>query len=357
MKNGKTILCKENCNFMIKILIQKILPFFFIFFISCYNEPINSLVVISGETQGTTYNIQYLIEDCKGCSDDQQKIYKTEIEKVLSLVDETFSLWNMHSDLTRINDGEKIKVNSMFKAVFSAAEEIYNETDGMYDCSIAPLTHYWGFTGDYEKLDNADTSEIYRRLMLVNYSKLKIIDDSIQLPDGMQLDYNSLVQGYSVDLISEIFLKNNVFNFLVEIGGEIRAYGKNIDGESWIVGIDKPNEKLDLKNRFQVLLSLDNMSLATSGNYRKFRELNGIKYSHTINPNTGYFANNKMLSATVIHESCMLADAYATAFMSMGIQESIAYCKNNQEVKSYFVYSDDKGNWKVYSSPNLKILE
>ena len=242
----------------------------------------------------------------------------------------------------------------MFSDVFKAAGKVYFESDGEFDCSIAPLTNYWGY-GPNEELLEIDSVEVLRRLSLVDYSKISIVNDSIFLPVGMQLDFNSIAQGYSVDLVSDFLLKYGITNYLVEIGGEIQAHGKNSDYEFWTVGIDKPLEKIDLEDRFQFIISLENSSLATSGNYRKFKEINGVKYSHTISTKTGFFAENRMLSATVIHPSCMFADAYATAFMSMGVRKSKEFIINNPHMKVYFVYSNLEGEKKIFTSGNLDI--
>ena len=315
---------------------------------SCVTKTTHILVSNTGQTQGTFYHIQYISEGGEN--------YKSQIDSLLILVDNSLSTWKENSLISRINRGEKVKVDKMFSDVFSAAEKVYLESDSLFDCSIAPLTNYWGFGPENVSLV-VDSFEVSRRLKLVNYSRLKIINDSLLLPKGMQLDYNSIAQGYSVDVISDYLFSKGVSDYLVEIGGELTARGVNPDGEYWTIGIDKPQEEMDISDRFQFIISLENTSLATSGNYRKYKEINGVKYSHTISTKTGYFAKNRMLSATVIHPSCMLSDAYATAFMCMGIKKSKDFLLTHTELKVYFVYSDKQGNWKTFSTENLEISE
>ena len=321
---------------------------FLIINVSCVTKTTHILVSNTGQTQGTFYHIQYISEGGEN--------YKSQIDNLLHLVDNSLSTWKENSLISRINRGEKVKVDKMFSDVFSAAEKVYLESDSLFDCSIAPLTNYWGFGPENVSLV-VDSFEVSRRLKLVNYSRLKIINDSLLLPKGMRLDYNSIAQGYSVDVISDYLFSKGVSDYLVEIGGELTARGVNPDGEYWTIGIKKPQEEMDISDRFQFIISLENTSLATSGNYRKYKEINGVKYSHTISTKTGYFAKNRMLSVTVIHPSCMFSDAYATAFMCMGIKKSKDFLLTHTELKVYFVYSDKQGNWKTFSTENLEISE
>ena len=318
---------------------------FLIIIASCITKTTHILVSNTGQTQGTFYHIQYISEGGEN--------YKSQIDSLLILVDNSLSTWKENSLISRINRGEKVKVDKMFSDVFYAAEKVYLESDSLFDCSIAPLTNYWGFGPENVSL-LVDSVEVSRRLKLVNYSRLKIINDSLLLPIGMQLDYNSIAQGYSVDVVANYLFSQGVSDYLVEIGGELTARGVNPDGEYWTVGIDKPQEEMDLSDRFQFIISLENTSLATSGNYRKYKEINGVKYSHTISTETGYFAQNRMLSVTVLHPSCMLSDAYATAFMCMGIKKSKELVSKHPELEVYFVYSDKQGNWKIFVSENLE---
>ena len=325
-----------------------ILISFLLLFSACSSEVTNILVRNTGETQGTFYHIQYISEGGKD--------YKQQMDSLLLEIDSSLSTYKEYSLISRLNKGEKLKVDNFFEEVFYAAEKVYTESDGDFDCSIATLSNYWGF-GFEDNLSEIDSSEVKRRLNLVDFSKLKIINDSLLLPKGMQLDFNAIAQGYSVDVVALFLERKGIKNYLVEIGGELKANGVNSENKIWLIGIDKPTENMETNEGYQIILPLNNSSLATSGNYRKFKEINGVKYSHTISTKTGYFAKNRMLSVTVIHPSCMLSDAYATAFMAMGIKKSKEFTNLHPELKVYIVYSDIKGDWETFSTENLEIPE
>ena len=322
---------------------------FLAFLFSCQSLEVNTILVQNtGQTQGTFYHIQYMSENGES--------YKNQIDSLLLEIDSSLSNYVDFSIISRANRGEKVKVDQMFLNVFYAADKVFLESEGLFDCSIAPLTNYWGFGPDNDVL-KVDSVEVAKKLKLVDYSKLEIINDSLTLPTGMQLDYNSIAQGYSVDVVADYLSSKGIVDYLVEIGGELTAKGVNSDSDFWWIGIDKPSEETDYNSRYQIILPLENSSLATSGNYRKYKEIDGIKYSHTISTETGYFAKNRMLSVTVIHPSCMLSDAYATAFMCMGIKQSKEFARDNPDLKLYFVYSDKNGNWETFSTKNLEISE
>ena len=194
---------------------------------------------------------------------------------------------------------------------------------------------------------------INRILNDIGFQRIKLIGDSLVMPDNMSLDFNSLAQGFTVDLIGRYLETKNIHNFLIEVGGEILAKGLNDDDKIWRIGIDKPLNNIDYNDRFQLILDLENKALATSGNYRKFYIKNGLKYSHMINPFTGFPAQNNLLSVTVIHDDCIMADAYSTAFMVMGVKEAKQFVLLNPEIETYLVYTDKDGNWKTYISPRM----
>jgi thiamine biosynthesis lipoprotein len=254
-----------------------------------------------------------------------------------------------------LNTGENVKTDSLFNQVFNAANKVYQQTEGHFDCSIRPLVNEWGFYKD--KLGDSlavDSLKFRKLLPYVGFDKIRLIADSLVLPKGMSLDFNSIAQGFTVDVIAKFLESKNIKNYLVEVGGELLAKGKNADGNIWRVGVDKPSEDIDVNERFQFILDLENKALATSGNYRKFYEKNGVKYSHTINPFSGFPAQNRLLSATVIHDNCMLADAYATAFMVMGVKKSKQFAKLHPEIEVYLVYTGQDGSWKTFISPAIE---
>ena len=169
----------------------------------------------------------------------------------------------------------------------------------------------------------------------------------------MRLDFNSIAQGFSVDLIGDYLISMGVNDFMIELGGEILVKGKNPNGELWTIGIEKPTDKIDI-TEYQFIVPLRNKALDTSGNYRKYYIKDGVKYSHTINPFTGFPAKNKLLSVTVIHDQCMLADAYATAFMSMGLSKTKKFLARNPNIQVCLVYTNKDGEWETYVSKDLE---
>lgn len=334
-------------NYTMVLRFFKVWSFIILIFllISCESEKSNSILVSdSGQTQGTYYHIKYMIEDGESL--------KKNIDSLLIVIDNSLSTYNPNSLISRINNGEIIATDSMLRTVFRAANEVYENTNGAFDCSITPLVNAWGF--GFSNKEKMDTARVIELLNLVDFKKIKLSNDTILMNENMMLDFNSLAQGYTVDLIAQMFDGIGLDNYLIEVGGEIKSKGKNPDNNFWTIGVDRPNEIINPKDRFQFILNLFNTSLATSGNYRKFYQENGVKYSHVINPKTGFPSLNKLLSVTVIHESCMKADAYATAFMVMGLKKSKLYLDNNTDLKAYIVYRDTDGELNTFISEDLQ---
>jgi len=319
---------------------------FIVFLFSCSSSDNNILVTNSGEAQGTYYHIKYM--------SDNGKDYYLQIDSILQEVDSSLSIYKNFSLISRLNRGESLKVDSLFNTVFRAAEKVFRQSEGNFDCSVYPLVYAWGFykddLGDSLVIDSAKFRSVLKD---IGFQKIKLIDDSLVMPQKMILDFNALAQGFTVDLIARYLESKEVENYLVEIGGELLAKGKNDDGNIWRVGVDKPLENIDTYERFQFILDLQDKALATSGNYRKFYIKNGMKYSHTIDPFTGFPAQNRLLSVTVIHDNCMLADAYATAFMVMGVRKTKQFLVQNSDIEVYLVYTGKNGSWKTYISPMM----
>ncbi len=313
---------------------------------ACTTSPNVVLVRNQGPAQGSTYSISYLAKP--GID------YRTEIDSILFQVDKSMSLWDPNSTISKINRGEKVAPDPLFTRVFKRSRQISKDTEGAFDITVAPLVKYWGFGPDkHSVIDSARVDSLRK---FVGYLRLPAQLDSNRLPRGMQLDMNAIAQGFTVDLIAEFLMNKGITNFLVEVGGELSTSGRTVDGKIWTIGVDKPQENLDPENRFQVILSLDSLSLATSGNYRKFwvDEKTGMKYTHTINPKTGYPAKNNLLSATIIADNAMDADAYATACMVFGVEKAKKFVLENKNLEAYFVFSDSEGNWQVWQTPGFK---
>ena len=287
---------------------------FLLIFFSCSSEKNNKVLVTNtGETQGTFYHIKYLIKDAVNL--------KPRIENILSSVDSSLSTYVPYSLISKINYRQDNIVDSLFETVFNCAQLVHKQTEGAFDCSIAPLVNAWGF--GFEKKQNLDSLKIKKILKNIGFDKIYIKNDSLNIPKNMMIDFNALAQGFTVDLIAKFLDDNSITDYLIEIGGELKSKGSNASDKIWRVGVDKPINEIDLQDRFQFIMKLENKSIATSGNYRKYFEENGKKYSHTISPFNGYPVMNNFLSVSVIHDDCMLADAYATAFMVMGKSKTL----------------------------------
>jgi len=317
-----------------------------LFLTSCKEKPV--YLNFTGFAQGTTYNMVFESRDEITASSLQ-----TDVEKILRNFDMSVSLYEDSSVLSRINRNETTVPDSVFTEVFKRSKEISLETGGAFDVTVGPLVKAWGFGPDSQKsFTEAKRDSL---LNLVGMEKVELRNDSIIKADpGINLDFNAIAQGYSVDLICLYFDGLGIKSYLVEIGGEVRVKGDK-GGVMWKIGIDRPTDNNMIPgNELQAIIQMKDRSLATSGNYRKFYVENGIKYSHTIDPKTGYPAKNTLLSATILASDCATADGIATACMVMGKDRTIEFLGLHPEYEAFLVYSDDSGNLMTWASENLK---
>ena len=314
----------------------------------------NSFETIDGFTQGTTYHIIYERDGVFGKSPEKM-LY--EIESLFEDFDLSLSGYVPNSIISRVNNNEpEVVLDEYFKKVFIKSKEVYELTNGSFDITVGPLVNAWGFGP--ENQIQTDSTIIDSLLQYVGMNKIKLSGDKlIKDLDGIKLDVNAIAQGYSVDVVCEFLEKKGIQNYLVEIGGELRSKGTKLLNEPWRVGIDKPYENnLIPGQNLQVILKLEDCSLATSGNYRKFYEKDGIKYSHSINPKNGYPVMDTLLSATIIANDCMTADAYATACMVMGFSESIYFIEKMSGIEAYLIYSGENGEFKIWNTKGFAEL-
>ena len=311
------------------------------------NQKQDDTIKISGEAQGTTYHITYL-------SGEKMNV-KSQVDSILKAIDLSLSTYNPNSIISKFNRNDtSINADAFFTSVFNKAQEISEKTAGDFDVTVAPLINAWGF--GFTKKDQVDSMLVDSLLRFVGYTKVKLKNGKlIKSEPGMMLDFNAIAQGYTVDILASFLETKNITNYLVELGGEIKASGKKVNGESWKIGIDQPRESVSEDRPLKATISLHDQALATSGNYRRFYVENGRKYSHIIDPHTGYPSKHSLLSATVIAKDCMTADAYATAFMVMGMEKANEFLSKNKEpgLEVFFIY-DDKGTWRTYTSEKLK---
>lgn len=332
---------------MPKKMFKKIPVLFLGLLISCTSRP-PVIKSFTGFAQGTSYSIVY--DDNK---DIEPSELKAQVEKILRDFDMSLSLYKDSSVLCRINRNEDVKADRYFTEVFNKSAEISKLTNGAFDITVGPLVRAWGFGADEHK--NFTESKRDSLLRLVGMDKVSLSDGRIIKADtGIKLDFNAIAQGYSVDVVCDHLKRLGLKNYLVEIGGEVRAVGKKGE-EKWRIGIDRPEESNFTPGEdLEAIIRISDESLATSGNYRKFYVENGVKYSHTINPKTGYPAKNNLLSASIIASDCATADGIATACMVMGKENSVTFIEAHPEYKAFFVYSDEKGDFRTWLSPGLQ---
>lgn len=308
-----------------------------------------------GFTQGTTYHIIY---ERKGLFSTSPVKMKGEVDSILAHFDLSLSAYEPNSIISRINRNDpQVVPDYDFIIVFNKSLEVFKDSDGAFDITVGPLVNAWGF-GPGRKKD-MDSMIVDSLLQYVGMSNVKLIDNKIvkKIPE-IKLDVNAIAQGYSVDVVSKFFKEKRINNFLVEIGGELRTNGTKKNGALWKVGVDKPYDNNYIPGQnLQIILKLMGCSLATSGNYRKFFEKDGVKYSHSINPKTGYPVKDSLLSATIIAKDCITADAYATACMVMGLEKSKVFISERDDLEAYLIYSSESNDsFKTWQSKNFEKL-
>ncbi len=294
---------------------------------------------------GTMYKITY----------QSKENLKKEIEAELRKVDNSLSPFNKRSVITRINDNTDLSADSMLVYVYNMARSISEETQGAYDITVAPLVNAWGFGfktqtfPDSAKIDSLRRIVGYRKISLTPEGKVEKRDPRVML------DCSSIAKGFGVDCVARLLESKGIRNFMVEIGGEVVVKGENPKMEKWRIGINRPvDDSLAVNQELQTVLEITDAGMATSGNYRNFYYKDGKKYAHTIDPRTGYPVQHNILSSTVIADNCAKADAYATAFMVLGLDSAKIICNAHPELDAYFIYEDKEGKLRTYSTEGMR---
>lgn len=275
-----------------------------------------------------------------------------QMQDLMAAFNTSLSNYDPNSVISRMNQNDTlIKADDYFTVCFRRAQEISRMTEGAFDITVAPLVNLWGF--GFTARDSATPEKIDSLLLVTGYEKVHLENGRLIKDDPrIMLDVSAIAKGYAVDVLGEFLERKGVVNYLVEIGGELRCRGQNPKGEDWKVGIDKPIENL-AEREIQSVLSLSDAAMATSGNYRQFYEVNGIKFSHTIDPQSGFPVRHSLLSATVVAPDCMSADAFATAFMVMGLEKSKSMILINDDLEGVLIYSGQEGELLEWVSPGL----
>jgi thiamine biosynthesis lipoprotein len=318
-------------------------------FISCNQAPKKTVDYIknSGETQGTYYSLVYL--------QPEGKDLQTLVEQKLKEFDASLSTYNPNSVISKINkNDDSVRTDVFFEDMYNQAYQVSEISHGAFDITVGPLVRAWGFGFDGQSRDKSPRLDTI--LPHIGYKKISLENHKLIKKDPkIMIDAGAIAQGQSSDVIGALLEANGCENFMVEIGGEVFCKGLNPKGKKWQIGIDKPvDDPSDENKELQAIVGISGVGLSTSGNYRQFYIRDGKKYAHEINPHTGFPVDHNLLSATVIAPNCMQADAFATAFMVVGVDSSLAICRRVKNIDCYLIYADKNGAFQVAQSEGFK---
>lgn len=316
---------------------------------SCDKKPEMPYQRIEGVAFGTSFHITF--------DEGEKNVSEADIDSLIRAMNESLSTYIQDSDISMINRGDTtVVVDALFEEVFNKSSKIYKETDGAFDPTIGTLVNAWGF-GPGKSLDHMEQRKVDSLLEFVGFDQVQLENGKlIKKHPETYLDFNANAKGFAVDLMGRFLESKEIHNYLIEIGGEIRARGVNPKKQPWRIAIEKPN--FDGSRSFQTIIALENESIATSGNYRKFKidSLSGEKYAHTIDTQTGYPSKSSLLSASVIGSlDCADVDAYATAFMAMGLDKTKLFLEKHDELKAFLIYTDTIDGLKTFTTANLML--
>ena len=314
----------------------------------------SAYITIEGQAMGTYYRVTY--------ADSLGRDFQPQVEQFLEDFNTQVSTYLDTSLISRFNLVDNSFTIPVKPAYFLdnllASREVNSESEGAFDPTVMPLVTYWGFGVKPREVSRVDSLAVDSLRQFVGIEKVRIIPkgaDSVILQKaapGVQLDFNAIAQGDGVDEVAKILEQNGVVNYLIDIGGEMLGKGVNARGEAWTIGINTPVEDGQTEEIFTTV-PLDNRALATSGNYRKFYEVDGVKYSHTINPKTGYPERSTLLSASVFAPTAMIADAYATACMVLGAEKGMAMIERLPDLEAVFIVAQPDGSMALRYSGGL----
>ena len=316
-------------------MIKRWLLFFvcIMFFVSC--KETKRYYLYQGEIFRTTFHIKY----------EYNKKLDAEIDSVLNAFDLALNPFNENSIIYKVNHNIPVEVNDRFIKVFNQAQEISGQTKGAFDITCAPLINLWGFGFDNSKAPTQAAIDSVKQF--IGYNKIRLAGKTVEKDDPrIMLNASAIAKGYACDVLAEMFDSCGMINYMIEIGGEIYAKGKNPNNACWRIEITKPEDDNtgEVLGR-QEVINLCEGGLATSGNYRNYYIKEGRKYSHIIDLRTGYPVENNVLSASVITHKCMLSDAYATAFMVLGVEASDSLAQTIKELSYYLIYDVEGKHW------------
>ena len=312
---------------------------------SCTKQP--KKIVLQGLAQGSYYAVTYF--------DEQNRNFQREIDSIFRAVDMSVNLWVDSSVICKVNRNEDVALDSIFIDNFNIAQEAARLSDGYFDPTISPIVAAWGFSN---KTGDSITPQLIDSLkQLVDYRKIRIESGKVVKENpAITLDFNAIAQGYTTDLIAQFLESRGIKNYLVDTGGEIMARGEKPDGNPWIVGIEKPAENWDSDRILQTCIALRDKGLVTSGSTRKYVERNGKRYSHCIDPKTGYPVEHNVLSVTILAKNSVWADALASICMVMGMERSLPLIQSMDGVEAYYIFANEQNALETFATEGFAEL-
>ncbi len=318
---------------------------FVLLFQGCQRTAETDQFHLSGLTMGTIeYNVKYHGAEVN---------LKNDIDQVLIELNQSLSTYISDSEISQLNEWGKLNFESKyFLPVLEVSKEVFLRTNGTFDPSIGPLAQAWGFGPD-KRIPEMRQAQIDSLKLMIGFQQVEFDENSVSMPPNYQLDFGAIAKGYAVDLVAGLLEEKGIQNYIIEIGGEVRCLGVNANGKTWTLGIEDPTVEKD-ERRVYGLVRLKDRSLATSGNYRNYYEKDGRIYAHIIDPRTGYNARHTLLSVSVFASDCITADAYATAFMVLGIEDSYEIVESESDLDAIFIYQDDDGELVHVATEGIK---
>jgi thiamine biosynthesis lipoprotein len=303
---------------------------------------------LRGKTMGTTYQVTYVSAEWTAGTRRQQ--LAKAIDDLLAEINQSMSTYIETSTISQINASSDLDewhpIDKHFQIVLQRSREVYKDTNHAFNPAVGPLVNAWGF-GPEDPETLPDAMAVRALLNVVNFDSFEFRDSPPAVKKhiaGAKLDFSAIAKGYGVDAVGSLLEQDGVKDYLVEIGGEVRARGQHSNGKPWRIGIEKPAPNAVADRTLQMVIALENAGLATSGTYRNYEIKDGRKIAHIIDPATGYPAQNSLLSVSVIAPDTMTADAYATALMVMGLDEGLRFVEARKELSAYFIAKDELNN-------------
>lgn len=293
--------------------------------------------LLTGQAQGTSYQIVYYATD--------SIISKKQVDSILEVIDSSLSLWKPYSLINQFNQSDSgITVDDHFRTVVKKSLDTYHQTSGIFDITVQPLVQAWGFGAQsINHLPDSATIQLLKKCLGSGF--LEVLQTKIiKKKSCIKIDLNGIAQGYTVDVLANFLEKNNIRNYITELGGEIRVKGTKQPGnERMKIGIESPGDDEFEMGFMKKIIEIDQGAITTSGNYRRYYESKGKRITHIIDPRSGYPVSNELISVTVYAKDAITADAYDNAIMVMGLQDGIAFVNKRTDIAAHFIYKTQNG--------------